>query len=230
MTDKWKIDMVDITLLDEAELNANEMTDEEFNRLVENIRISGGLSSAIGCYRKTEDGRYVIFSGHHRKRAAEVLRMRKVPVVWADEKDLDADEAIALQLSHNSLHGTDNQNILKKMIEQIQSIDFKAFANININEIEKVDTSGVSFSIESEHYTMTMIMYNNDIKLLKEVLGIVDNETRKSDIVVLADGTENEAFYFQLIDQIRKKYDITSSGVAFVKLLNLAKKQMELEQ
>ena len=44
---KWKIAEVEVTQLVETEVNANEMTDEEYQRLVENVRITGGLSSAI---------------------------------------------------------------------------------------------------------------------------------------------------------------------------------------
>ena len=84
MSNKWKQASIDISLIDEASVNANQMSEHDFNRLVENIRISGGLSSAIGCYRKTDTGRYVIISGHHRYRAAVKRRYREVPVIYAD--------------------------------------------------------------------------------------------------------------------------------------------------
>ena len=38
------------------------------------------------------------------------------------------DEIVALQLSHNSLHGEDDKGILKRMFAEIQSVDFKSFA------------------------------------------------------------------------------------------------------
>lgn len=55
--EKWKFASVDVSLFDEAEENANEMTKEEYDKLVNNIRTSGGLSSAISAVKK-EDGRY----------------------------------------------------------------------------------------------------------------------------------------------------------------------------
>lgn len=220
MSNKWKQASIDISLIDEASVNANQMSEHDFNRLVENIRISGGLSSAIGCYRKTDTGRYVIISGHHRYRAAVKLRYREVPVIYADEADMTPDEIVALQLSHNSLHGEDDKGILKRMFAEIQSVDFKSFAHVNIDELEPITTEGVSFSV---------VFYHKDMELLDELVGIINEQNGKNDIVMVVDGDENEDFYLQLIGQIRKKYEIKSSNMAFCKILELAKKQMESE-
>ena len=45
---RWKYEIVDINLIDEAELNANEMSNEDFATLVDNIGKSG-LSSVPCC-------------------------------------------------------------------------------------------------------------------------------------------------------------------------------------
>ena len=42
MSNKWKQASIDISLIDEASVNANQMSEHDFNRLVENIRIFGG--------------------------------------------------------------------------------------------------------------------------------------------------------------------------------------------
>lgn len=49
---RWKYDQVAISLIDEAEMNANEMTGEDFAALCDNIGKSG-LSSVPCCYKKT---------------------------------------------------------------------------------------------------------------------------------------------------------------------------------
>lgn len=229
MSNKWKQTSLDISLIDEASVNANQMSEHDFNRLVENIRISGGLSSAIACYRKSDTGRYVIISGHHRYRAAVKLRYREVPVIYAEESEMTPDEIVALQLSHNSLHGEDDKGILKRMFAEIQSVDFKSFAHVNIDELEPISTEGVSFSVVSEHYSCCVVFYRKDMELLDELVGIIGEQKAKNDIVMVVDGDENEDFYLQLIGQIRKKYEIKSSNMAFCKILELAKKQMESE-
>ena len=139
------------------------------------------------------------------------------------------DEIVALQLSHNSLHGEDDKGILKIMFAEIQSVDFKSFAHVNIDELEPITTEGVSFSVASEHYSCCVVFYHKDMELLDELVGIINEQNGKNDIVMVVDGDENEDFYLQLIGQIRKKYEIKSSNMAFCKILELAKKQMESE-
>ena len=50
---RWKYDQVAISLIDEAEMNANEMTGEDFAALCDNIGKSG-LSSVPCCYKKQD--------------------------------------------------------------------------------------------------------------------------------------------------------------------------------
>ena len=111
---KWKFETINTKDILNAELNANRMTDEEMAKLIKNIQKSGGLSSAITCYKRA-DGKFVIISGHHRFKACVKLNFVQVPVIYALESDLTKDEIIALQLSHNSLHGSDDKGILKRL-------------------------------------------------------------------------------------------------------------------
>lgn len=224
---KWKLEEVPIELLRESDLNANVMTDAYFNRLVENIKISGGLSSAIGCVKKGEV--YQIFSGHHRYRAAVQLRYKTVPVIYANEEDMTQDEIIALQTSHNSLHGEDDKGILKRLFEQIQSIEFKEFANIDINEITTIAMDSVGFGIEQEQYSVSLIFYRKEKELLEELLGIITEQSQTHDMVILADANENEETYLQLMKAIERKYQIKSTSTRFQKLLELAKKALDDE-
>lgn len=224
---KWKLAEVPIEKLQESELNANVMTDAYFNRLVENIKISGGLSSAIGCVKKGEV--YQIFSGHHRYRAAIQLRYKVVPVIYADEKDMTTDELIALQTSHNSLHGEDDKGILRRLFEQIQSIEFKEFANIDINEITPISIDSVGFGVEQEQYSVSLVFYKKEKAMLEELLGIVTEKTASHDMVILTEADENEEYYLQLMKAIERKYQIKSTSTRFQKLLELAKKALDDE-
>ena len=224
---KWKLEEAPIELLRESDLNANVMTDAYFDRLVENIKISGGLSSAIGCVKK--DDVYQIFSGHHRYRAAVKLRYKTVPVIYANEEDMTHDEIIALQTSHNSLHGEDDKGILKRLFEQIQTIEFKEFANIDINEMTPIALDSVGFGIEQEQYSVSLIFYKKEKQLLEELLGIINEKTATHDMVILADADENEEYYLQMTKAIERKYQIKSTSTRFQKLLELAKKALDDE-
>lgn len=223
--ERWKYAKVDINLIDEAEMNANEMTGEDFATLVDNIGKSG-LSSVPCCYKKT-DGRYVMISGHHRLRACKKLHYKTLGILWCDESELSKDEIIAIQLSHNSLHGEDNQSILKKLYEQISSIDYKKFAHINIDEISPVSTDGISIFALKENFVFTIILYPNSFEHLDELYGDIREQAKKSDALVLAHQEDNEMALLKLQQDIGNQFNIKSPSITFAKLLELAKERLD---
>ena len=222
--DRWKYDKVDIDLIDEADMNANEMSGEDFATLCDNIGKSG-LSSVPCCYKKA-NGRYVMISGHHRLRACKKNHFSKIGILWCDESELSRDEIIAIQLSHNSLHGQDNQSILKKLFEQIQSIDFKKFAHINIDEISPISTDGISVFAVKENFVFTIILYPNSFPDLDELYGDIREQAKKSDALILSDQEPNEMLLLKLQQDIGSQFDIKSPSITFAKLLELARERL----
>ena len=102
----------------------------------------------------------------------------------------------------------------------------------------QLDDIGIDFSTISP-FELFLLLFNGlkgtdtsmvfgDLDLSKFKTAI-NEQNGKNDIVMVVDGDENEDFYLQLIGQIRKKYEIKSSNMAFCKILELAKKQMESE-
>lgn len=221
---RWKYEKVDINLIDEADINANEMTGEDFAQLCDNIGKSG-LSSVPSCYKK-ENGRFVMISGHHRLRACKKLHYKTIGILYCLESELSNDEIIAIQLSHNSLHGHDNTSILKKLFEQIQSVDFKQFAHVNIDEIAPVSTDGISVFALKENFVFTVILYPDSFENLDELLGNIREQASKSDALILANEKENERLLLKLQTEIGKQYDIKSPSISFAKLLELASERL----
>ncbi|MCM1361747.1 MAG: ParB/RepB/Spo0J family partition protein [Clostridiales bacterium] len=204
-------------------MNANEMTGEDFDALCDNIGKSG-LSSVPCCYRK-ENGRFVMISGHHRLRACKKLHYHTIGILYCDESELSKDEIIAIQLSHNSLHGQDNQSILKKLFEQIQSVDFKKFAHINIDDISPFSVNGIDIFAMKETFVFTVILYPNSFMCLDELYGDIREQAKKSDVIILADDV-NEQLLLKLQKDIGSQYNIKSPTIAFSKLLELAKERL----
>ena len=221
---RWKYEKVDISLIDEADMNANEMTGEDFAQLCDNIGKSG-LSSVPSCYKK-ESGRFVMISGHHRLRACKKLHYKTIGILYCLESELSKDEIIAIQLSHNSLHGHDNTSILKRLFEQIQSVDFKQFAHVNIDEITPVSTDGISVFALKENFVFTVILYPDSFENLDELLGDIREQASKSDALILASEKDNERLLLKLQTEIGKQYDIKSPSITFAKLLELAKERL----
>lgn len=224
LENRWIYEVVPIDLLDDAEQNANIMSDEEFNQLTENIGVSG-LSSVPTCYKRA-NGRFTIISGHHRVHACRKIGFTKVGILYMNEEDLTPDEITAIQLSHNSLHGTDNKNILKKMFESIVSIDFKRFAHINMDEIGHIDVGSIAAPLEKETFTVTLVLYNKAMQFFEELVGELREAIKKSDVVLMAENEPNEELYLKLSKEISKNLDIRSSNIVFSKILQLALLQL----
>lgn len=222
MNNKWKVITVSISDIVGTPVNANSMDKEDFNKLVTNIRKSG-LSSMIACYKRKEDGKYEIISGNHRFMAVCKLGWSELTILYADEEELTRDEIIAVQLSHNSLHGSDDKNILKKLIDEIESIDFKEFAHISMDDIEVNDMFSSSLVPVSEHYKVSLVLYKKDIDLIEDLLELVEEEKQSHEMVILADGNGNEDEFLDLIAKVKKDHKIKSSSIAFSKILEMAK-------
>lgn len=226
-TERWKYIKVAIDLIDNAELNANKMSDKDFEKLCRNIG-SSGLSSVPACYKKA-NGRYVMISGHHRLLACKKLGWKEIGILYADESDLTQDEIIAIQLSHNSLHGSDDKGILKMLFSQIQSVDFKDFANIEIDEIGSAPTEKISMAPLMECYTISVVLYPTETECFNELVEEVDEIANKSDIVILSPDELSEEKYLALTALLRKKYDIRSPKIAFSKILEIAYEKLHEE-
>lgn len=224
LEERWKYERVPIDLLDDAELNANVMSDEDFNQLVENIGISG-LSSVPTCYKKA-NGRFTIISGHHRVWACRKKGFATIGILYVMEEDLTPDEITAIQLSHNSLHGSDDKNILKRLFESIKTIEFKKFAHINIDEIGSIDVGSIAAPLEKETFSVTLVLYNKSMKYFEELVGELREAISKSDVVVMAENEPNEELYLKLSKEINRTLEIKSSNIIFSKILELALAQL----
>ncbi|MGM9779937.1 MAG: ParB/RepB/Spo0J family partition protein [Prevotella sp.] len=223
--DRWKYEKVDINLIDEAELNANEMNGEDYAQLCDNIG-KAGLSSVPCCYKKS-NGRFVMISGHHRLRACKKVGFKRIGILYVTEEELMQDEAIATQLSHNSLHGEDNQSILKILFSKIKNVDFKKFAHINIDEVAPVSTDGISVFALKENFVFTIILYPNSFENLDELYGDIREQAKKSDTLILAHQEDNEMSLLKLQQDIGNQFNIKSPSITFAKLLELAKERLD---
>ena len=224
MNNKWKVKEVDIKDIEGTEINTNSMTKKNFTKLCKNIEKSG-LSSMIACYLR-KDGKYVIISGNHRYKACVTLGYSKLHILYAEEKELSKDEIVALQLSHNTLHGEDDKGILKRLFDEIDNIDWKEVAHISVDDLAVEDMFSGSIVPVSEHYRVGLVLYRKDMDLIDELLEIVKEEKDASDMVILADGDKIEDDFLDTITQVKTEFEIKSVSIAFGKILELAKEAL----
>jgi hypothetical protein len=202
------------------EKNARYMKAEQFQALVENVKQDGNLSSLPLCYRE-KDGKLRVLSGNHRVMAARQAGVGQVLVmVVAQEKD--ADEKMAIQLSHNAIAGQDDLVILKELWESISNVQSKLYAGLDSDTVKALQ--GIQFAAIAEQrlrYKMTTFLF------LPEELEDLDHLLKETasafagDVVYLAHLQTFDAF-LDLIVRIKKRCLIKNSAAAFLKLMELA--------
>ncbi len=108
--------------LHEQAVNAQVMTQRDFDRLVQNIRKRGALESMPYCSRPQDVGKVWIVSGHHRIRAARVAGLKEVPVL-VDTSPQTRSEVVARQIAHNTLVGRQDEGVLRQLLGEVKTAD-----------------------------------------------------------------------------------------------------------
>lgn len=124
-TEIIKINPRDIKLL---EINARYMRPEEYQKLVANIKKDGQLTSVPFCYYN-ENNQIEVLSGNHRVMASIDAEIEKIEIMLCKDK-LSKDQALAIQLSHNSLSGQDDEELLRKLYGKLESLEYKEYSGL----------------------------------------------------------------------------------------------------
>jgi ParB-like chromosome segregation protein Spo0J len=142
---KFKIAEVQLSDIKLVKKNAHFMQQDTFNALVNNIRRDGQLSSVPFCV-KHSDGSYTVVSGNHRTQAAKMAGLTSIHVMYIDEEETTNDWLLATQLSHNSIVGQDDAEILKQLLDEITDVALKEYAHISNEVLESV--KDINYTVE----------------------------------------------------------------------------------
>ena len=142
---------VPIRLIEPNEFNPNEMDDDTFNRLVEEME-NTGMISAIQVV-PAEGGRFRIIGGEHRWFGAKTLGWETVPCnVLTDEKFLDDDLQKLLTVRLNVIQGKLNPEKFTKlyegMVDRYGADQLKALFGFTSSDAWGKLTKGVQDAVE----------------------------------------------------------------------------------
>lgn len=176
-----RFEEVDLRNIEESEINAQEMSDKDFNRLVRNIKRDGVLTSAPLLMDQNDKEKKLCISGHHRIKAAIKANIFTTWCLIINE--VDESTRIRIQLAHNDIHGTPNESILKLLEVKLNEIDIELInktnedINSNINKEINIDIPNfryvnICLLDQSREDFVNMIMTldknNDDINYLLE--------------------------------------------------------------
>ena len=212
----WKVHP---STLREQDVNARSMPKAMFERLAQTIARDKRLESLPLC-AKTERGLEII-SGHHRVRAATAAGISEM-FVLVDVTGLTRSQIAAKQLSHNSIEGEDNAQLLAEIYRQIEDAESKleAFIDQKLDiELPKVKIEGLD--IEIDFKTVLLIFLPRVKERLDHALEYIRSTGQRLDGVYIA----SESDYSPLEKAVRKineEYDVRVVADAIGKMADLA--------
>ena len=121
--------------IEESPVNAQEMTEGDFSRLVKNLKRDGILTSAPLLMDQEGKTKKMCISGHHRIKAA--IKAGIEGAISLVTEELDESTRVRIQLTHNDIHGDPNMDIVAVLMQQLSEFD-----------ITLVDTSGIERLVE----------------------------------------------------------------------------------
>ena len=218
--------LVPVGMPQEQKINARVMSPAAFNQLADNIRRENRLESLPLC--ALVDNKLELISGHHRLRAAKKAGLSEIWVL-VDTSGLSRDKIKSKQLSHNSLQGMDDADLLKSIYESISSSEARIEAFIQMDSLlpkTAVPLVTKDLVVEFAGKTMTLVFLPAQHKLLAEVLTTLKDA--EVDEVALATLEEYEILR-AAVDKVGAKYNISSVPTIFAKMAQIVETHL-LEQ
>ena len=204
--------------------NARYMDKEMFDQLVSNIRRDGALSSVPLCH---DDGKgLTVLSGNHRVMAAREAGLDRILVMVTD-KPLTRGEKVAVQLSHNALVGKDDMATLKSLWGEIDEMELKRYAGLDsqvLAELDKMEFVSIS-EVNLDVKVVTLAFLPEDADALKQAVADADIYFQGEESYLLS--RKHYEAVFNLAADVKEKYNIMSNPIAFMKIVELARENME---
>lgn len=120
-TDTLERKNVTIELLEANEYNPNEMSERQFNMLVDNMEKVGFTDPLLVRPHPDKPGKYRIVGGHHRWEVAKMLGYTEVPCTIITDPSFDDDKEKFQVVRHNIIKGRMSPAKFLKMYESLSA-------------------------------------------------------------------------------------------------------------
>lgn len=227
---RFKLKEVGINEIVYVSKNARYMEQTTFMQLVSNIRKDGQLSSVpftVLLESGKNAGKYEVISGNHRVKAAKQAGITRLWVMYCEESLISNDEKRAIQLSHNSIAGKDDLEILKDLVDEITSADYKEYAHIDESVFDELDS--VDFDIiqpTNEVVTVTFTFFDVDKVNFGSLCEELDAYTPQQLESLSLFPIEKFKEFNKIVGSVQEKYKVKSYGLAVSKIMELAKMKL----
>lgn len=216
----FQIDIVNPENIKAVDKNARYMENETFQNLVENIKKDDGLGSTPRCWENPDTGELISLSGNHRVKAAIEAKQKEI-IIIKQTGELDRDEQIAIQLSHNEITGKDDPGTLKELYQEIEEIEMKEYSGLDDTKIEELETTEIETlgNPALEFATVVFLFMPEEVERL-EVITREALETVVAEEYYSAQKKEHRRF-LKALDEIEQSHGIKNRATALTILLDI---------
>ena len=201
--------------------NARYMDKKEFDLLVSNIKQDGCLTSLPLVYDGDRHGE--VISGNHRVQAAIQAGLDTAKVIVI-KSALTHDQKIAIQLSHNSITGKDDPNLLKALYDSINDLDFKMYSGIT-DEMFKIDDltlAAMTFETPKEEEVILHFLQGDKEVFADALEKIQKKATRLHLIADISDFND----LFNIVFRVKSEMNILNTAEAIKAVVKLADERL----
>lgn len=203
--------------------NAHFMDKDMLNKLTANVAEDGFLSQ-LPFGMKQPDGRYLILSGNHRLKASISAKLEYILILYVDE--IDRDKQLSYQLSHNSLVGKDDMQMLKEIYEEMESIEAREFSGLNgveFVDLDKLDITSIGDG-DIELTEMKFLFVESRSNEVRAILSELEEQKIDEDTAIVLGSFEE---FIKTMTEVKKRYDIKSNTVAFGRMVDICRERLE---
>jgi hypothetical protein len=216
-----RVPLAELTLL---EKNARFMKGPTFNRLVENLRRDGCLTSVPLVHRR--DGKLVVVSGNHRVQAAIKAGIQDAAVIEVTSP-LTREQFVALQLSHNAVTGEDDPAILKSLYDELD-FGWKEYSGLTDDAFKLEDLDTTVLRVDTPFFEeLTIAFLPGDAAVFS---GWLDRIGKSKAAKHLVGAYADFDGFFDALVKVKAVMGVNNSAVALRLMAELAGRQLQAEE
>jgi hypothetical protein len=204
--------------IEESPMNAQQMDELEFIRLVKNLKRDGVLTSTPFLMEQPEKSKHMCVSGHHRIKAA--IKAGIEGGICLISGPLEESTRVRIQLAHNDIHGNPNEDIVSILQQQLNEFDISLIDQSNIDSQIK-EAQEVEIDVPDFQYINICLLSTSRERLVDLIMSL---EKSKS-INWLIEKPE----YEKVRDLLSYAFDkgFKTPGQAFGKFLEIVEQHLE---
>jgi hypothetical protein len=213
-----RVQLSELKLLDK---NARYLKGPLFNRLVENIKADGCLTSFPLVTRQGDA--LIVISGNHRVSAAIKAGIGETDVIEVTSP-LSRQQFVALQLSHNAIAGQDDPNILHSLYDELD-FGWKEYSGLSDDAFSIGDLNTSVLRIEKPFYEeFTISFLPTDAEVFS---GWLERVAKSRPATHLVATYADFDLFFQRLLAVKAAKGVHNTAVALRLMAELAGKALE---